>query len=282
MSESVTKKKSLIGKVGMTLFLIAIGGITIPSIIDHYYPKSEAGVRVITDDADNMVDEHATGVQQRLDQTSYKREDNTVDLGLYTETRRPEAHEVAVASLKRREMIAEAKGETLPQPPRYLHGYQHTWMATRIPIYSCTRISAAGEIVRDPYTKAGPNGIDVAAMTEQVHKMFLDVHGDKTTLLKTVPWGTFLGKVCRDAQGSQCGVQFPIGENAYLSPDQVGAGQLWVVANGFVSHQTGASLLSGLPFPNLGDYNVYQGGYSFDQEPAQDYRCESITKVAQR
>ena len=176
-----------------------------------------------------------------------------------------------------KEAEAVLKGEALPHPPRYLKGFQASWLATNIPIYnSCVHITAKGEITRDPYTHAGPNGINLDALENQERAGYLQIHSQRTTLLRGVPWGAFSGKVCADSKGLACGPSFPIGESAYLNTRLTGAaGHLWVIPNGFVSSSS-AGLISGIPTLNMSDYNSYRGGFRFDQDSqaAPDYLCQ--------
>ncbi len=257
-------------KLGLVIVLGVVAGLVLYQypVADYFYPKSQAGVRAMTNDADNMVEAHADGVTGQLKQASYKRDDGTVDLNAYSDSRLPKAQEVAQASLRRLEVIAGAEGRLLSHPARTIRGNDWHWVRTNIPILGCMKITAAGEIWRNGASDppAGPDGADYSRNP---------IHANKSTIIPGLRWGTFIGKVCYkdDAQGNRCGVEMPLGSLAYRSPNQiiaggqVGAGVLWVWTNQFGTNT------------DRSDYNIAGGSYSFDAEPVQQALCDAITTV---
>lgn len=260
-------------------FWLLVAGFVWISYDTYIWPAARAGERAITNDANDMVQDHATGVKKQLAEIAYSNPDGTVNRESWRQRTFPKAMEVALVRRDRDEGIAIAKGETLPQPVRYLPGSQSAWLATGIPIYgSCVHIHAEGEVSRGVGLKAGPNGLDQSTMTQAELLRYEDSYGDRTTLVPGLPWGTLLGHVCSDNQGRKCGAPYPLGEDAYISAALVGAGRLGIIVNGFVSRSTHASIL-GFPDVGMSDYNVYKGGFRIDQESAPDYKCEPITQV---
>ncbi|HEX9503059.1 MAG TPA: hypothetical protein VF974_01920 [Patescibacteria group bacterium] len=277
-STSGSTKRSWASKLGLALFVIIVGWRGSIYALDYIYPQHDAGVRMVEENMDNIVEQHAGEVEDRTFAQKKRVTDNNgqIDLNKVDEVGSEAAGQVAKARLIHDAKIAEAKGLMLSHPPRFLAAYHHEWMATKIPIYNgCTKIWAAGKVSRDVYTNADPDGVNLAAMSPGDRKKYLEANGDKTTLLPGVPWGTFCGVVCNnESELANCGPQFPIGSSKYLTSAHVGAGYLWVILNGFVAG-TAEGWLAHKPDLNMSDYNVYKGGFTFDQLQVAAQACEA-------
>ncbi|OGE82381.1 MAG: hypothetical protein A3B10_02800 [Candidatus Doudnabacteria bacterium RIFCSPLOWO2_01_FULL_44_21] len=258
-------KKVLISVATFVFILAAGSGVGL--LWTSFFPPEERGVRVATTDANGMVKAHAGDAKTILKQTGFRGGNGRVSVTMFKDTRTPVSMDIANARQARDEQIAIARGGFLPAPDRFLEGYTHDWVSSGIPVYTCTHVTAAGRITRDPITAAGPDGINLDAMNAETRSAFVQEHGDRAKVLPGVPWGTFIGKVCADAGGNSCQTPFPIGQSAYLSAERVGAGTLWIWTNGFVA-QSSTGLL------NRSDFNVYQGGFRFEHEAAPEYKCK--------
>ena len=175
------------------------------------------------------------------------------------------AHRIELLKL---EWEAGAQGRLLSHPARTIRGNDWHWVKTDIPVVSCMKITAAGEIWRNGGNDApaGPDGADYSRNP---------LHANKSTVIPGLRWGTFIGKVCDkdDAQGNRCGVEMPLGSLAYRSPNQiiaggqVGAGVLWVWTNQFGTRT------------DRSDYNIAGGSFNFDAEAVQQAMCDAVTTV---
>lgn len=286
-STSGTTERSWQSKVALTLIVVIAGWFAYDYLSDYLYPKREAGVEMLKENMGNIVEEHAAQIEEETFQQedSYRDSNGRINMGLVRAVGSKAAGQVAEDRSIYDETIAQGEGKQQPERHRFMPGSQQTWMPTGIPIYSsCRHIWAKGEIQRDPYTKAGPNGINLADLSPQELKMHLDANGDKTTLLPKIAWGAFVGKVCdaKDTQGTKCGPWLPLGASRFLSSRQAGAeGELWVLPNGYVPTQTEAGLLSRIPIFDTSDFGVYTGGFEFDQDKdsAPDYMCTAGVTV---
>jgi hypothetical protein len=207
---------------------------------------------------------------------SNKKDFSMDDIRSTREAVMPSAHRAAAIDQVAKEWDAAAKGLMVPHPPRYLPGKQASWLDTQIPIFNgCTLIKVTGEISRGVYAKAGPDGIDLDNLPPKILEGYLDANDGKETLLKGVPWGTVSGKVCNDK--GYCSAAFPVGSAKFITSSHGGmSGFLRLIPNGFVQ-KTPEGVLSGVPKLNMSDYNVYEGGFTFDQQQVPMAMCEAQT-----
>jgi hypothetical protein len=265
--------------------LLLAGAMTIAwNIHSTYYPPENAGPRMVTRNMDTIVVKHS----EQVENETFKQLDcahdskGRIDLRKVDKCGSVAATQVAEARLMRDEKIAEAEGHLLKPKAIFLPGSQSSWLPTDIPIKSCMHIwVSAGRITYGTYD-AGPDGVDLGSMSEDDRRGWLKLNGDRQTLMPNIRWGTPLIQACTDIAGKDCGPSIPVGAGIYVSPKQIGDGQAWFIANGFVSGPTGAGLLLGLKQVGMTDYNSYGGGFRIDREKAENYMCEQSTLVAQR
>lgn len=269
--------------LGVFALTLLTGGLLAsrPEFADKIFQPELEGERASAADANKFIYDHAKGVKKQFAaDRGHIRADGTVDPHAWKASRTPKSEEIALVRQMGEEQKAIGKGQKRPAPPRFLPGNRTEWMRTQIPIYtSCTLIEATGRITRGT-SKVGPDGIPLAdQMTVQELRWYDDMIKDRRTLIPNVAWGSLLGKVC-DKQGERCGPEFVIGRSKYLTGSMFGAGELFLLGNGFVPKETHISILNATTTPNLSDYNAYGGGFYFDQKPAPADSCNPAVATA--
>ncbi|MBX4191324.1 MAG: hypothetical protein KW804_00805 [Candidatus Doudnabacteria bacterium] len=172
----------------------------------------------------------------------------------------------------RKEYDDESNGRNEPGQVM-VAGNSSNWVPTGFAIgSSCKRIYASGEIVRDSLIKAGPDGIDDSVAN---HPIYQRVHGDKTTYLRGVRWGTLAGMVCdHPSEMRNCTAAFVEGSSIYLNADLAGReGYLWALPNPFAPKQTPAGVLTGTPVTDFSDNNLVGGEFRMNQETVSSDMC---------
>lgn len=158
--------------LGVVALLAVVAAILV--VRHYYYPPERAGIRVVTNDANRMIQTHATDIQKDLNKAPYKDSKGRTDLNAWEKSRLPAATEVADAQDKRDAAIARAERRSIAQPIHSVDVY-HSWIDC-IPFYEPLEITVTGYVenlqrrtrsdstpkftvpLDDGYEMVGPNG----------------------------------------------------------------------------------------------------------------------------
>jgi hypothetical protein len=257
--------KTLFKLLAFALFVIILitGAIFAlrPAFADNLFHPEEAGIRTVTADANQMIVDHASTVQERMKNDQRHKAAGSGFLAGWRESRAPLASEVAEARNSREQILARAYGRIPLKRQPVVLGWQNQWQ-TFFPVHEDLLLTVgendsicSGHKPSQCYHAEGPfkNWTPSELEDKKTVEQDPDQGGDQSA-----GPGTYRALIARICNGYTCtGIVEPGFQAAFCGSHVSGNAQLWT---------NGATRFGVLPV--LQDFFYGTGGISFEVEPS--------------